>query len=146
MSTVPTGIRGNEGLVAKFTLGATTTEFDGDIKAFNIESENKDDSDLTFLEAASGDSKDYTVKVTALQSTEATSFWRYLWDNPGEEFTVVYGPHGNAVASASQPHFLMTLKADGKPPIGGEAKRGKDRYSFDYEFEVTAGPTLDDGA
>lgn len=144
--TVPTGIRGNEGLLAKFTLGAVTTEFDGDIKKFQIASEDKDDSDLTFLEASTGDSKDYTVVTTALQSTDATSFWRYLWDNPGTEFTVVYGPHGNAVATADQPHFLMTLKSDGKPGIGVEAKRGKERGDFDYTFEVTSGPTLDDGA
>lgn len=145
-SSTSTGIRGNEGLLASFTIGATTETFDGDIKKFQIVPKDKDDSDLTFLEAASGEDKDYDVTVTALQSTDAASFWRYLWDNPGAEFTVVYGPHGNAVPSADQPHFLMTLKANGKPAIGVEAKRGKERGDFDYTLEVTSGPTLDDGA
>lgn len=146
--TTSTGIRGNAGIVAKFTHGADPAkEFDGDVKAFTIDSEDKDDSDLTFEEAASGDSKDYKVTVTALQSTAALSFWRFLWDNAGEEVAVVYGPHGNALPTADQPHFLMTLKCpSGKPKLGGEAKRAKDRYDFDTEFEVTSGPTLDDGA
>lgn len=146
-STTHEGIRGNVGLVAKFAMGANPAEeFDGDIKAFNIESEDKDDSDLTFLEAASGETKDYTVTVTAIQSTAVGSFWRLLWDNPGEEFAVTYGPHGNAAPTVDKPHFLMTLKNSGRPTIGGEAKRGKDRNDFEHEFEVTSGPTMDDGA
>lgn len=145
--TTNTGIRGNAGIVAKFAIGAApAVDFSGDVKALTIDSDDKDDSDLTFEEAASGETKDYKVTTTALQSTVATSFWRYLWDNPGEEFAVTYGPHGNALPTADKPHFLMTLKANGKPKIGGEAKRAKDRYDFDYEFEVTSGPTLDDGA
>ena len=56
--------------------------------------------------------------------------------------TAVYGPHGNAAASPTEPHFSMTVKATGKPELGGEAKRSKERFSFDYELEVTAGPTM----
>ena len=139
--TVPNGIRGNVGIV--FTANAV--EYDGDVKRVRITSEDKDDSDLTFEEAAAGETKDYRLAVTALQSTDAGSFWRYLWDNPGAEFPVVYGPHGNAVPSAAQPHFVMTVKASGKPEIGTEAKRAKDRADFEYELEVVTGPTIDDG-
>lgn len=138
------GVRGNAGIVATFKLGAAAAlAYDGDIRAFKIGSEDKDDADLTFAEALSGETKDFKVTVTALQSTDSTSFWRLVWDNPGAEFTVVYGPHGNAVATAAKPHFLMVLKATGRPEIGGEAARGKgQRYTFDYEFEVVDGPTL----
>lgn len=147
MSTTSTGIRGNAGIVAKFTLGAgPAVEFDGDVKAFTIDWDDKDDSDLTFLEASGGETKDAKVTITALQSTAALSFWRFCWDNPGQEVAVEYGPHGNAVATAEEPHFLMTLKIPGRPKIGGEAKRAKDRYDFDTECEVLTGPTLDDGA
>ena len=86
------------------------------------------------------------LSITAIQSTAAGSLWRYLWENAGAEIAAVYGPHGNAVAEATKPHFLLTLKPSGKPELGGEAKRTKDRFSFDYEFEVIAGPTLEDGA
>lgn len=146
--SVPTApVRGNAGLYASFTLGAgPAKDFDGDLSAFRIGSADKDDSDVTFLEAAQGETKDYTVTTTALQATNAGSFWRFLYDNPGASFAVVYGPHGNAVPTADKPHFIMTLKANGKPEIGTEASLTKKRATFEYEFEVTAGPTLDDGA
>jgi hypothetical protein len=145
--TVHTGVRGNTGVVAKFAIPpAAAIDYGGDVRKIEMSSDDKDDSDLTFEEASSGDTKDYTAKVTALFSTEVGSFWRLLWDNPGTEFTVTWGPHGNAVPSADEPHFTMTLKADGKPPFSQEARRGKQRETFDYELEVTAGPVLDDGA
>lgn len=145
-STVPEAIRGNQGLVASFTRAAVTKTFDGDLKSFEIGSDDKDDSDLTFLEASQGETKDYKVTTKAVQSTAVGSFWRYVWDDPSTEATVVYGPHGNAVPTPDKPHFLLTLKPSGKPPLGGEAKRAKDRYEWEYEWEVTAGPTLDDGS
>ena len=92
--TVSTGLRGNAG--AYFTLEAT--DYSGDLKTITISSEDKDDSDLTFEEAASGDTKAYTLSITAIQSTAAGSLWRYLWENAGAEIAAVYGPHANAVA------------------------------------------------
>jgi len=136
--TVSNGIRGNAG--ALFKLAAT--DYSGDLQKLTITSDDKDDADLTFEEAATGLTKVYAVEISAIQSTATGSLWRYLWDNPGIEVAAVYGPHGNAVPSASQPHFTFTLKAGGKPEIGGEAKRSKERYTFDYEMEVLVGPTL----
>lgn len=133
----PDPIRGNQGIV--FTLGAV--DYTG-VKRVEITSEDKDDSDLTFEEAAEGETKDYRVQVTALQSTAAGSLWVHLWENPSAEETLIYGPHGNAAPSVDQPHFEMTVRATGKPQIGGEAKRTKERYSFEYELEVVSGPTL----
>lgn len=143
VSSVHNAVKGNAGLVAKIAVPpAAALDYDGDIKKVEINPEDKDDSDLTFLEAATGDSKDYTVKITALLSLEAGSFWKLLWDNPALELTFTYGPYGNAVPSASKPHFLMTIKTNGKPPVSSEARRTKERQDFEYECEVTAGPTL----
>lgn len=145
--TTSTGIRGNEDILATFAIDpAPAVDFHGDIKKMEIESSDKDDNDLTFQEAAGGDTKDYTVKVTAITSLDPTSFWRWCWDNAGSEVEVVYGPRGNAVASADKPHFLMTCKVPGKPAISQEAKRTKDRGEFEMELEVLTGPTLDEGA
>jgi hypothetical protein len=145
--TTPEAIVGNAGIVAKLAIGvAAAVEYSGNIKEVKIDSEDKDDSDLTFAEAIAGDTKDYKVTIKALASTAVGSFWRLLWDNPGEEFAFTYGPHGNAVATADKPHFLMTLKADGRPPVGNTARRSKDREEFEYTLEVLDGPTLDDGA
>lgn len=142
MSPVPEGIRGNSGIVAQFDA----IDYDGDVKAMRLTTEDKDDSDLTFEEAATGETKDYSLTVTALQSTAAGSFWRLLWENPGGEFPVVYGPHGNAVPTAAQPHFLFTAKASGRPEIGKEASLSKTRADFEYVLEVTSDIALDDGA
>lgn len=117
-----------------------------DLKAIRLTSEDRDDADLTFLEAASGDLKDFQLVITAIQSTEAGSLWRELWDDPGAEFDVVYGPHGNAVPTAAKPHFTMTVKATGRPEVGGEAARKGNRFDFEYTYDVSAGPVLDDGA
>jgi hypothetical protein len=134
------GIKGGSGAV--FTIGAT--DYSEDLKAIRLTSEDRDDSDLTFAEAAAGDVKDFQVTITAIQSTEAGSLWRYLWDNPGDEAAVVYGPHGNAVPSATKPHFTFSMKNTGAPEVGGEAARNGNRFSFDYTFDVTTAIVLDD--
>lgn len=136
--TVHAGIPGNKGIIFKLA----TIDYDGDTKKVGITTEDKDESDLTFAEAAAGDLKDFKVGVTAINSTEAGSLWKYLWDNPGIEVACVYGPHGNAVPSVTKPHFGLTVKATGKPPIEQEAKATKERTTFDYEFEVTVAPVL----
>lgn len=148
--TVHTGIKGNNSIIATFdevtdgvAAGAPVDQA-GDIKNVRITSEDKDDDDLTFEEAANGETKDYTLAVTANQSTDAGSFWRLLWDNPGGTYDVVYGPHGNAVPSAAKPHFTMRVKVNGKPEVGGAASRQAKRFTFETELEVISGPELVD--
>lgn len=146
MPPSPDAIVGNVGIVATLALGvAAAVDYSDNIKEVKIGSEDKDDSDLTFAEAIAGDTKDYTVTLKSIASTAVGSLWRLLWDNPGAEFAFVYGPHGNAVPTADKPHFLMTLKADGRPPVGNTAKRAKTREEFEVTLEVTDGPVLDDG-
>ncbi len=141
-SMVHEGLRGNSGIVASFD----GDPMDGDVKAMRLTTEDKDDSDLTFLEAASGETKDYQLTVTAIQSTAAGSFWRMVWDDPGGEFAVIYGPHGNALPTVEKPHFTFTVKATGRPEIGKEASLSKTRADFEYVFDVTSSIELDDGA
>ncbi len=144
--TAPEAIVGNRGIVAKIGLGeGVPVDYWTDVKEVKIDPEDKDDSDLTFAEAAQGETKDYAVTLKAIASTAVGSLWRLLWDNPGAEFSFVYGPHGNAVATADKPHFLMVLKSDGRPPIGNTARRAKDREEFEVTLECLDGPTLDDG-
>lgn len=141
--TTSTGIRGNEDIVAKFTLDPNPAiDFHGDIKNVEIEHADKDDADLTFEEAASGDTQDSIVKVTAISSLDPTSFWRWCWDNAGAEVEFVWGPRGNAVPTEDKPHFEMIVKIPGKPGISQEAKRTKERGDFEIELEVIEGPEL----
>lgn len=145
--SVPDGLRGNTGLHLSLQIGADPAKLFGDeCKSLELQGENPDDSDLTFLEASTGGAQADKVAGSAPQSTVATSLWRFLWDNPGAEAAVVYGPHGNAVPTADKPHFLMTVKLGIRPNIGGEARRSKERQAFEFEWEVLDGPTIDTGA
>lgn len=140
-------VRGNSGIVAKLAVGVDpAVDYSDNIKAIRLTSEDKDDNDLTFAEAALGDTKDYSAVLTAVQATAEGTLWRLLWDNPGAEIAVTYGPHGNAVPTVEKPHFLFTVKADGRPEIGTEARRTKDRGDFEYTAQVTSEITLDEGA
>lgn len=140
------GIKGTGVLFSLQDGVAAAVEYDADVKNVRLTSEDRDDSDLTFAEAAAGDLKDYQVTITAIQSTETGSLWRLLWENPGKTFHVVYGPHGNAVATEDKPHFTFDAKATGAPEVGGEAARNGNRYAFDYVMDVTTTITLDEGA
>ena len=141
--TVSNRVRGNTGVVLKLKIGATAAvDYGGDCKSVRITTEDKDDGDLTFEEAMSGDLKDFILNLTAIQSTDAASLWRYLWDNPGATISVVYGPHGNTAASATKPHFSFDVKASGKPEIGGEARRTNDGQDFEYQMKALTSPTL----
>lgn len=144
--SVPAGLRGNTGAHLSLQIGAGPAKLFGDeCKSIELQGDNPDDSDLTFLEASTGGAQADKVAIKAIQSTVATSLWRFLWDNPGAEAAVVYGPHGNAVATADKPHFLMTVKLGIRPNIGTEARRSKERAEFETEWEVIDGPTIDDG-
>lgn len=142
--TVPVALVGNKGLYLSLQIGAATAVgLSGNVKSVKITPEDRDDADVTFLEAYEGDAKDYKVTVTAIQSTLAGSLWRLLWDNPGaDDITLTYGPHGNAVPAVGKGHFEMIVKANGRPEVGTTARRGKDRETFEYTFDVLEGPEL----
>lgn len=148
MTAASEAVRGNSGifLTLKRDADPTPLPFDHDVKAFALEPEDKDDSDLTFAEAAAGETTVTSAVLTAIQSTAVGSFWRFLWENPGAEVAFVYGPHGNATPTASKPHFLGVIKLGGRPKIGTEATTAKDRADFETTVEVIDGPELDDGA
>jgi hypothetical protein len=84
------------------------------------------------------DSLDFTCAVTGFQDTAAASLHSYLWDNPGTTVTITYAPHGNATASASQPHFTATGYAETVPDLGGAAG---EFFTFDINFILDGKPT-----
>lgn len=106
---------------------------------------------LTFADAAAGSSA-WTLKGTAIQSTDTASFWAMVWESVGQTFDFVLAPHGNKTASETQPHFKGTVTISSRPPISSEA--GDDKGStFDFEWKVlgdvekvTTGSTLGTGS
>lgn len=139
-------IRGNKKPV--LTLGSPGAEYSADLISWNIENEEADSDVITFEDAAAGGARQFFLRGSAIQSTASTSFWRYVWENTGETgIAYTIAPHGNAVATEAEPHFVGTLKIGPKPTVGGEASTStSSAFTFDYEFEIDGEPTLDEGA
>jgi len=138
-------IRGNKQPV--LTLGSPGAEYSADIISWTIENEEADSDVITFEDAASGGSRQFYLRGSAIQSTATAAFWRYVWENSGQaEVPYTIAPHGNAEASESEPHFVGTLTIGPKPTIGGEASTStSSAFTFDFEFEIDGVPTLDEG-
>lgn len=81
----------------------------------------------------SGD-HDWTMAITAVQSTAPGSLWRLMWAGGGFAGLTdyVYAPHGNESPTDEQPHFVGQLRLPDVSTIGGEA--GEDTQ---YVFSVT---------
>ncbi|QKY80421.1 major tail protein [Microbacterium phage PoRanda] len=141
-----TRIRGNR--KPQLTLGTPGTDQSADVISWTIENEEADADVVTFEDAAEGGGRQFYLRGSAIQSTDTAAFWRYVWENSGEEnvpYTIA--PHGNAVPSESEPHFVGTLTIGPKPTIGGEASTDpKSAFTFDYEFPIDGEPTMDTGA
>ncbi|MFD6094667.1 hypothetical protein ACFWGN_21455 [Oerskovia sp. NPDC060338] len=112
-----------------------------DVTGFGFSSEEADDDVVTYCDAAAGGKFDTILTVSAIASTASGSFWRYLFENPGEEdVAYVVAPHGNAVATANQPHLTGTLTLPGgMPELTGETNSTS---TFDVEFKCDARPVL----
>lgn len=138
-------IRGNKRPVLR--VGAPGADRSADVTSWAIENEEADSDVVTFEDAAEGGGRAFFLRGSAIQSTETAAFWRYIWENSGEEgvpYTIA--PHGNEVPTADEPHFVGTLAIGPKPTIGGEASTDpKSAFVFDYEFPIDGEPTMDTG-
>jgi hypothetical protein len=83
------------------------------------------------------DSLDFTCAVTGFQDTAAASLHSELWANPGATVDITFAPHGNATATASQPHFTATGYAETVPNLGGAAG---EFFVYDINFILTGKP------
>lgn len=138
-------IKGNK--LPILTLGSPGAEYAADFISATITNEEADSDVITFEDAASGGSRQYFLNGTAIQSTAATSFWTYTWDNTGEEVAFTYAPHGNAVATVAEPHFVGIVKVGPKPDIGGEASiSSTSAFTFEFQWEIVGDVTKDTGA
>ena len=127
-----------KGVALKLTVASV--EYMADVTACTITNEEADGDVTTFADAASEGARKYLMNITAIQSTDAGSLWSYIWDNAGSTVAYVYAPHGNAVPSASKPHFTGNVKIGPKPTIGGEAG-SSNTYTFETQWECTDVPT-----
>jgi len=106
----------------------------------NEESDSDSDNALTFCDAVGGAGvREWKFTISAIQSTDPTSFWTYLWDNSGTQgVSYLFAPHANETATEAQPHFVGTVDLPQKPDIGGEANT---TWTFDIEIPTNEEPT-----
>lgn len=130
-------IRGNKGLILTMEAdGGAVASVADDVKQFELTAEDADEGDLTFAEAAAGIAADWTLKLTGIQSNDAASLWEFLWSHAGGDVDVILGPHGNAVPTATKPHYGFLANVGKKPVISNEARTGKEGAEFEHELEV----------
>jgi hypothetical protein len=137
-------LKGKEGFYLSLKVGAGTAFVAGgdDTKSWEITSDDKDDSDLTFWEAAQGQVKDYTLKLTGIVSFDVASLWMFLWANPGADVEVKLGPKGNSVAAAGKPLLTFTANTGGKPVLQNEARTSNEGAEFEHELVASTDLTL----
>jgi hypothetical protein len=83
------------------------------------------------------DSLTFRCQIVGFQDFAASSLHSKLYDNPGQTISITYAPHGNATASASQPHFTATGYAETLPAIGGAAG---EYFVYDLNIILDAKP------
>jgi hypothetical protein len=114
-----------------FKVGAT--DFAGSVKSVVFKSAV---GELGFGDYS--DSLAYTCEVTGFQDFAAASLWTTLFTTPGASINLTFAPHGNATASASQPHFTATGYAESIPDFGGAAG---EYFTYDLNIILDSKPT-----
>lgn len=125
---------------AKLILELDGTDYAADLKSCELSFEEADTDDLTFGEAAEAEDQG-VLKLAAIQSTDANSFWRNVWAHSGDrDVPFKLAVHGNEVATPDKPHIKGTLDIGPRPTIGGQA--GPSSYSFEVEWKAKVDKTL----
>lgn len=132
-----------KGAALGLTIGGV--DYWADVTSVVFDNEEASGDVTTFEDASLGGARQHFATISAIQSVQSVSFWRYVWANTGAVAAYKYAVHGNAVATADQPHLTGTLKIGPKPTLGGEAG-ATNTYTFETRFDIEGEPTLDAGA
>ncbi len=133
-----------KGVALKLTIGSPGVDYYADVTSCKITHEDADKDAVTFADAAEG-AQAAKMTGSGIQSTDTASLWSYIWDHSGETVAFTHAPHGNAVATAAQPHFVGMVKIGNKPDLGGDAGK-TNTFTFDFEWEIDGTVTKDTGA
>ena len=89
----------------------------------------------TFCEQRVGG--EWSLGLEGITSGDATSLYRVLWNNFGTTAAFEIAPNGNAVASASEPHYTGTVKFNEIPPL---SLNSNETSTFSVTLEVVNTP------
>lgn len=124
------------------SLQIDTVDYWMDLTSCKITNDDADSNVVTFYDASKGGGKQYTLAISAVQSLDPESFWRYAWDNVGQTVPFVYAPKGNSDApSEDAPWFIGKVRIGVPPEIGGDAGEDEE-YTTDLEWKIEGKPEL----
>jgi hypothetical protein len=128
----------------KLTLTIDGDDVTPEVSSVTIASAESKSDFVSFADAATGGSRQYSLKVKMTQDAAAGSLWDQAWSHAGDDIDVVVRPYGNAVASVSEPHFTGTVtvtEPDGDL-LGGDADASTSaRFIIEVEWVFIAKPT-----
>jgi hypothetical protein len=127
----------------KLKLDIDSTERSSEISVAKITSKEGDSGFLTFADAANGGDRQYTLEFTAVQDLVSGTLWDLIWTGAGTEVSGTFMPYGNAVPTASEPHFDFTAvvsEPDGDLLGGAANKSTKARFTVEAEWALTGKP------
>jgi hypothetical protein len=120
------------------------TERNAEVSVSKLTSGEADSDFVTFADAAAGGSRQYNLVLTAVQDLAVDTLWDLVWTASGTEVPCILMPYGNAVASATQPHYSFTVvvKEPDGDMLGGEANTSTTaKFTFEAEWPLLAKPT-----
>lgn len=133
-----------KGAALSLLIGTPPVDYRADTTTCVLDNEESSGGVTTFADAAAGGSRTYFLNITAIQSTDPTSLWSFVWDHAGEVVPFTYAPHGNETPTAAEPHFVGSVRIGPKPSIGGEAG-ATNEFTFETRWDVEGTPVKDTG-
>ncbi|WP_460998714.1 hypothetical protein [Trueperella pyogenes] len=106
---------------SKLSLKIDETEYKGDLTSYKISTEDKDSDVTTFEDVEKGNSAQFLLDLGLIQSTDPASLFMKIWGNEGKECEFILAPHGNEIATTTEPHLKGKLILPRPPEFGGEA-------------------------
>ncbi|XCB29639.1 hypothetical protein RQN30_10710 [Arcanobacterium hippocoleae] len=122
----------------KLSLKIDEVEYKGDLISYKITNEEKDADVTTFEDMESGNTAQFILTIGMIQSTAQNSLFAKFWENTGKECEFILAPHGNAQASADEPHYKGLLTIPNPPEFGGEASNSA--YTSEVSCKLSAKP------
>lgn len=90
------------------TLTVATVDRSDEIAKAEIHAAEAPSDFVTFEAARTGGGRDYALHMTIAEDHATATIMTLILTSPGTEVAGVYAPYGNAVASATEPHFTFT--------------------------------------
>jgi hypothetical protein len=134
--------------MATQAVPATFADYTADSADIRIKTEESDSDFTSFVDAAAGGARKYTLAVTLRQDNAVTSLWYKAWNETGQTAPYEFWPMGrpgSGTATPAQPKYtgsVVITEPDGDF-VGGEANKSTTAvFTTEIEWVCTAKPVL----